>query len=449
MLTIQYGDSVMDTFTTMPEPALAETAPARKHSFQLNRNFALLWTGQAISELGSHITSQGLPLVANLVLGATSSQMGLLVALGMFPVLLIGLLAGVWVDRLRRRPILLIADLARALLLLSIPVAALLGWLHIEQLYLVAALVGILTVFFDVANQAFLPQLVGREQFMEANSKLSASSSLAEVGGPTLAGMLVQALTAPIAIVFDALSFLISALCVGLIRVRESRPSLVTERRHLWQDIRAGLHVIVAHPVLRAIMLCSSTRNFCGGAFAALYSLYIIRELGMTPLLYGVFVGAGGAGAFLGALLANRLARRFNIGRLLIGAVLLDGMAMPLTPLAGGSKVVIVLLLVLAQLVGDFAYTIYEIQALSLRQELVPAHLLGRANASMRVLVEGMVPIGALLAGFVATAIGMRLTLLIAACLCCLLSPIWLLHLPILFSSSRQDQDPGDRQHRL
>jgi MFS family permease len=259
---------------------------------------------------------------------------------------------------------------------------------------------------------------------------MSASSSLAEVGGPTLAGVLVQALSAPIAIVFDVLSFLISAFCIGLIRVGEPRPSLAAERQHIWRDIRAGLHVIVANPVLRAIMLCSSTRNFCGGAFAALYSLYVIRELGMTPLLYGVFVGAGGAGALLGALLANRLARRFTIGRIIIGAALLDGIVMPLTPLAGGTKVVIVLLLMLGQFVGDCAYTIYEIHALSLRQELVPERLLGRANASMRVLV-GMVPVGALLAGFVATVIGMRLTLLIAACLCCFLSPVWLVCSPL------------------
>ena len=433
----------MDTFTNMPEPELAKTAPVRKYGFLLNRNFALFWSGQAISELGSHITGQGLPLVANLVLGATSAQMGLLVVLGMFPVLLVGLLAGVWVDRLRHRPILLSADLARALLLLSIPAAALLHRLHIEQLYLGAALVGILTVFFDVANQAFLPQLVGREQLVEANSKMSASSSLAEVGGPALAGILVQALTAPIAIVFDVLSFLISALCAGLIHVRETRPSPVTERRHLWQDIGAGLHVIVAHPILRAIMLCSSTRNFCGGAFAALYSLYVIRELGMMPLFYGVFVGAGGAGALLGALLSNRLAQRFNVGRILIGVALLDGIMMPLTPLAGGSKVIIVLLLLLGQLVGDFAYAIYEIQALSLRQILVPVHLLGRANASMRVLVTGMVPIGALLAGFIATAIGMRMTLLIAAVLCCILAPLWLFISPIgkmrNFSESGKD----------
>ncbi len=423
----------MDTFTDAPQkkPAKVSATPARKRAFLLNRNFALLWSGQTISELGSHISGQGLPLAANLVLGATAIQMGLLTALGMFPVLLVGLLAGVWIDRLRRRPILLIADLARALLLLSIPIAAMLGLLHIEQLYIVAAVVGVLTVFFDVANQSFLPLLIGREQVVAANSKLSASSSLAEVGGPTLAGVLVQVMTAPIAILFDALSFLVSALCVGLIRVREPRPVLATERQHLLQDIRAGLVVILGNPLLRAIMLCSSTRNFCGGAFAALYSLYVIRELGVTPLFYGVFVGAGGAGALLGALIANPLARRFGIGRVLVGAALLNGMMLPLTPLAGGSKVVIVILLMLGQLIGDFAYAIYEIHALSLRQLLVSEHLLGRANASMRVLVEGMVPVGALLAGFAATAIGMRITLLIAACLCCLLSPIWLFFTPI------------------
>ncbi len=421
----------MDTFTNAPQKKPALVASVRKRAFLLNRNFALLWGGQTISALGSHITGQALPLAANLVLGATAVQMGLLTALGMFPVLLVGLLAGVWVDRLRRRPILLIADLARAGLLLSIPIAALLGLLRIEQLYIVAALVGVLTVFFDVANQAFLPLLVARGQVVAANSKLSASSSLAEVGGPTLAGILVQGMTAPIAIFFDALSFLVSALCVGLIRVREVRPIIVTERQHLLQDIRAGLHVILGNPVLRAIMLCSSTRNFCGGAFAALYSLYVIRELGMTPLFYGVFVGAGGAGALLGALMANRLARRFGIGRVVVSAALLDGLVMPLTPLAGGSKVTIVILLMLGQLIGDFAYAIYEIHVLSLRQLLVPEHLLGRANASMRVLVEGMVPVGALLAGFAAEAIGMRMTLLIAACLCCLLAPMWLVFSPI------------------
>jgi MFS family permease len=416
----------MDTFTD-EQPTKLPVTLAKKRTFLLNRNFALLWGGQTISEFGSHITNQALPLTANFLLGAAAVQMGLLAALGMLPVLLVGLLAGVWVDRLRRRPILIIADLARAALLLSIPIAFLLGWLRIEQLYIVAALVGVLTVFFGVANQSFLPLLVIREQTVEANSKLSASGALAEVGGPTLAGMLVQIMTAPIAILLDALSFLVSAFCVGLIRIQEPRPVLIKEHQHLWQDIRAGLGTIVGNPVLRAIMLCSSTRNFCGGAFAALYLLYVIRELGMGPLFYGVFVGAGGAGALLGALLANRLAQRFGIRRVLIGAALLDGLMMPLTPLAGGPKVVLVIMLTLAQLVGDCAYTIYEIHALSLRQLLVPEHLLGRANASMRVLVEGMVPLGALLAGFAAEVVGIRMTLLGAACLCCLLAPVWLL----------------------
>ncbi len=423
----------METFTDVPEeqPAELTITPIGKRTFWLNRNFALLWGGQAISELGSHITGQALPLTANLLLGATTAQMGLLAALSMLPVLLLGLFAGVWIDRLRRRPILIIADLARAILLLSIPVAALAGWLRIEQLYTVAILVGVLTLFFGVANQSFLPLLVARERIVEANSKLSASSSLAEIGGPTLAGILVQVMTAPLAILLDAFSFLVSAFSVGLIRVCEPQPALSKERHHLLQDIRAGLRTIVGNPVLRAIMLCSSTRNFCGGAFAALYLLYVIRELGMGPLFYGLFVGAGGAGAFLGALLANRLAQRFGSGRVLIGAALLGGLMMPLTPLAGGSKVLIVILLACGQLVGDCAYMIYEIHALSLRQMLVPEHLLGRANASMHVLVEGMVPLGTLLAGFTAEAIGIRMTLLIAACLCCLLAPMWLLFSPL------------------
>lgn len=422
----------MDTFTDVPEeePVEIATTLGRKHAFWLNRNFAWLWSGQTISELGSHITVQALPLTANLLLGATTLQMGLLAALGMIPVLLVGLFAGVWVDRLRRRPILIIADLARAALLLSIPVAFLLGWLHIEQLYCITALVGVLTVFSGVASQSLLPLLVTRAQIIVANSKQSASSALVEIGGPTLAGMLVQVVSAPIAILLDALSFLISALCSAMIRVHEPEPVVNKKRQHLWQDIHAGISAIVSNPTLRAIMLCSGTRNFCGGAFAALYLLYVIRDLGVGPLFYGVFVGAGGAGALLGALLADRLVQRIGIRRILIGAALLDGLVMPLTPLAGGPKLVIILMLTLSQLVGDCAYTIYEIHALSLRQLLTPEHLLGRANASMRVLVEGMVPIGALLAGFTATAIGIRMTLLIAACLCCVLAPLWLFVTP-------------------
>jgi MFS family permease len=401
----------------------------QKQRFFINRAFALLWTGQTISEFGSRITREGLPLAANLVLGATALQMGLLAAFGMLPVLLVSLLAGVWVDRVRRRPILIIADIGRALLLLSVPVAALLGVLRIEQLYVVTALVGALTVFFEVAHQSFLPTIVRREQIVEGNSKLSASGSLAEVGGPALAGVLVQAITAPFAILFDALSFLASALCIGLIR--DPEPAPVAEHQQFLRDVREGLRMVLSNPVLRAIALSTSTRSFCGGTFAALYGLYVIRVLKVTPSVFGVLVGMGGVGALLGAFMARSLVRRCGIGPVLIGSALLSSALMLTTPLASGPQLLVVLLLMLSQLLGDCAYEIYIIHSTSLLQMLVPQGSLGRASASLQFLAGGMVPLGALLSGVVAGMIGMRATLLIASLLALLLSSAWLIFSPV------------------
>ncbi|HEX6480959.1 MAG TPA: MFS transporter [Ktedonobacteraceae bacterium] len=390
------------------------TTPVAKPGWLISRNFALLWIGQTISAFGSRITREGLPLTANLVLRATPGEMGLLAAAGTLPVLLIGLLAGVWVDRLRRRPILIIADISRAVLLGTVPVAAALGVLHIEQLYVVAVLVGALTVFFEVANQSFLPTLVQREHIVEGNSKLSTSESLAEIGGPALAGVLVQAITAPVAILFDAISFLASALCAGFIRVHEPAPSPTGERQSLWREMREGLRLVLGNPLLRATTAALSVRAFFGGAFATLYGLYVIRQLGVTPAIYGLLVTMGGLGALAGALLAGRIVSRFGLGRTLIGAMLLSGGVSVLTPLAGGPKLLVVALLMTAQLVGDFGMEVYLIHAVSLRQSMIPDRFLGRANASANFLVGGMLTIGALLAGLVGGMIGMRLTLLIA-----------------------------------
>jgi MFS family permease len=407
------------------------TKPVAKRGWLISRNFALLWIGQTISAFGSRITREGLPLTANLVLRATPGDMGLLAAAGTLPVLLIGLLAGVWVDRLRRRPILIIADISRAGLLGTVPLAAALGVLRIEQLYLVALLVGGLTVFFEVANQSFLPTLVQREHIVEGNSKLSTSESLAEIGGPALAGVLVQAITAPIAILFDALSFLASALCAGFIRVREPAPSLPEERQSLWREMREGLHLVLGNPLLRATTAALSVRAFFGGAFATLYGLYVIRQLGLTPAVYGLLVTMGGLGALIGALLAGRIVRRFRLGRTLIGAMLLSGSVSVLTPLAGGPKLLVVALLMTTQLVGDFGMEVYLIHALSLRQSMIPDRFLGRANASANFLEGGMLTIGALLAGLVGGMIGMRLTLLIATIAGLLISSSLLLFSPV------------------
>ncbi|HLI06559.1 MAG TPA: MFS transporter [Ktedonobacteraceae bacterium] len=403
---------------------------SKKLPFLIRRNFALQWSGQTISVFGSHITGMGLELTANLTLRANASQMGLLAALGSAPVLLVGLFAGVWVDRVRRRPVMIASDLARALLLVTVPVAAVLGLLHIEQLYVVTVLVGMLTVFYQVANQSFLPTLVRREEIVEANGKLSASSSLAEIGGPTLGGVLVQMLTAPFAILFDVASFLVSALCTSLIRVREPAPVPQAEGESAWKEMREGLRLLSGNSLLRAVTVSSAIRNFSGSAFAALYGLYVIRVLDVTPALFGVLVTAGGAGALLGAFATGRIVRHFGTGRVLIGAMLLAAVLSLLTPLATGPDIIVYAMLFTGQLIGDFGLAIYLINEVSLLQVLVPDQSLGKASASMRFLIEGMIPIGAILAGMLGTIWGMRLTLL-AGCMGFCLSALWLVFSPL------------------
>lgn len=403
------------------------TAPARLWK---NAEFLKLWTGQSISELGSRITREGLPLAAVLVLGATPAQMGLLAAVGGAPVLLTGLLAGVWVDRLKRRPILIAADIGRAILLGSIPAAAFLGILNVWQLYIVLALSGILTVLFDVAYVAYLPGLVERENIVEGNSKLALSGAAAEVAGPGLAGVLIQTVTAPIAILLDAISFLVSVLTLSLIRKPEPPPAPAGERKPIAHEIREGLRATWGNKVLRAFLLSAGTTSFFGSFFGALYTLYAIRELGLGPAALGVTIAMGGVGDLVGALLAARLVKRYGLGPTLIGSFALGGGAAFLIPFASGPVVVAVGFLMAAQLVGDMLQTVYAINEVSVRQSITPDRLLGRTNASIQMLSAGIGPVGALAAGVLGESIGLRPTLTIAA-VGGLLAILWLVFSPV------------------
>ncbi len=404
--------------------------PKRFSGLWHNPDFMKLWTGQTISQFGSRITRDGLPLAAVLTLAATPAQMGGLIAVGALPVLLVGLFAGVWVDRLRRRPIMIIADVGRALLLGTIPVAAFLGVLTIWQLYIVAALTGILTVFFDVADQSFLPTVVQREHVMEGNSKLGASDAVAEVGGPALAGVLIQLLTAPIAMAFDALSFLASALCINLIRTVEPPPKPAEQRQKVWQEIGEGLRLVLGHPLLRPLAAGSAMRSFFGSFFAALYSLYAVRELGVPPAILGLLIGLGGIGGLAGALLVGPIMRRFGPGKTLIWSLALGTGLQLFVPLAGGPLILVALFFGTAQLLGDIGGTVYAISEVSLRQSVIPDRLLGRANASMHFLVGAVSPIGPLIAGALGEIIGLQLTLLISV-LGMLSSTLWLIFSPV------------------
>jgi len=402
--------------------------PSRPASLWRDLDFVKLWIGQTISEIGSRVTVVALPLIAVLVLNAKPLQMGMLAGIGGLASLIFGLAAGLCVDRLRPRPILIVTDLGRAAALGSIPLAAVFGVLQMPQIYIVVAVAGILTVLFDVAYQSYLPSLVERNQVLEGNSKLALSSSIAEIVGPGLTGILVQVFTAPMAILLDALSFLASALTVWL--VRKPEPQVVPiPGSHVWEELIAGMRAIAESPIRRAIAGHSATAGFFGGFFASLYVLYAISDLRLSPALLGGVIAVGGAGNVLGAGIAPRLMGRFGPGVTLIGSLLVMGAASLMIPLAHGSVVTATAFLMLAQ-VGDVCWPVFNVCELSLRQAITPGEVLGRVNAAMQMANRGLLPIGALGAGTLAEMTGVRPALAVGAA-GLLLSSLWLVLSPI------------------
>jgi predicted MFS family arabinose efflux permease len=388
-----------------------------------------LWVGQAISAFGSHITWQALPLTALLVLAANPTEIGFLTAIETVPVFLFGLVAGVWVDRLRRRPIMIVADLGRALLLGSIPVAAIFGVLSLPQLFIVAGLAGTLTIFFDVADQSYLPTLVEREHILEGNSKIITSRSIAEITGQPAGGLLVQLITAPFAIAVDALSFLISALCITLIRKPESAPSQPEQRQPVLKEALEGLQVTFSNAILRALTFSAIQRTFFGSFFGTLYIIFIVKELQMPVWVTGVLVGAGGVSSLLGSVIAERVTRRFGVGKILIGATLAPAMTNLLVPLTGGPFWLAFTILIIGQL-SDAGWAIFFISETSTRQSVTPEHQLGRVNASAHFLLGGAGLLGAIVGGLLGDLIGIRLTLFIAVA-GLMLAVLWMLFSPV------------------
>jgi MFS family permease len=353
--------------------------------------------------------------MAILVLNATPGQIAILRAADLVPGFLIGLMAGVFVDRLRRRPVMIAADIGRALLLGSIPLVALTGHARIEQLYLVALLASILTVFFDIAEQSYIPAVVSRDQLIDANSRLTATQSIAEVGGFGIAGWLVQWFTAPFAIAIDAVTFLVSAVFVTTIRTPEPPPALRVERRSVWREMLEGLAAIRNDPALRAIALSVAAFECCFGIVGTIYSLYALRELGFMPGLLGLVFAVGGVSSLAAAVLASRVTRRFGIGPAMIGGLVLATVGVLFMPLARGAGIVALLLLLAQQVVGDGGATIYEINQASLRQAIAPTALMGRINAGIRFTALGATLLGTAAGALLAQTIGYRPTLVVGA----------------------------------
>ncbi len=395
-----------------------------------NPEFLKFWTGETVSFLGSEITTLALPLTAVLVLKATPAQMGVLAAMRNLPFLLVGLIAGVWVDRLRRRPLLIASDAACAVLLGSIPAAAFLGFLGMAHLYVVSFLIGLITVIAMVAYQAFIPSLVMRQQIVEANSKLEVSSSVAGIAGPGMAGLLVQIVTAPVAILVDSFSFLVSAAFLGIIRTPEPPPIPHDQRRSALRQMGEGLRRVLANPLLKAVVLCGGSHNFFSRMIDALYVLYVADALRIEPGVLGLILACGGPGALLGALVAAPLARRLGLGPTIVASQVLTGISRLLIPLAMGPKPAVVATLMAGEFLLGLARPVFNINQVSLRQRITPDRLQGRMNATMRFIMWAFTPAGALLGGLLGEAIGLRKTMLIAA-LGVLLAFLWALLSPL------------------
>ncbi|HEU4328636.1 MAG TPA: MFS transporter [Roseiflexaceae bacterium] len=393
-------------------------------------DFLKFWFGQTVSVFGSAITGLALPLVAAIALNATPAQMGLLGAAATAPFLLVGLFVGVWVDRKRRRPILIATDIGRALLLLIIPLAAWLGALRIELLYLVEFLVGVMTVFFEVAYQSYLPSLVTREELVEGNSKLEVSRSAGQIAGPGLAGLLIELITAPIAIIVDAVSFLLSGVALALIRRPEPEPEQPAERNSIWKDIGEGLSWVGKHPLLRPIICCTATTNLCTGMWGAVLTLFMIDQLKLSAGMMGLIMSIGAPGTMVGALVAAKVAQRIGLGPAIVGSALLGGLSGLLIPLAGIFPAAGVPLLIGSQFFMGMAFVVYNINQISLRQTITPDRLMGRMNASIRFVVWGILPIGALLGGALGTLLGIFPTLVISS-LGLLLAFLWVQFSPV------------------
>lgn len=371
-----------------------------------HRDFRLLWGGETVSELGSQVSFLAIPLVAVTELRATTLQIGALTASSTAAFLLVGLPAGAWVDRLRRRRVMIVADVGRTLALGSVPVSYALGSLGLLQLYLVTLMSGVLTVYFDVAYQSYLPSLVGRERLVEGNAKLTGSSQVARVAGPSLAGTLVQAVGGPYAVAVDAASFLASAAGVGAIRAPEAAP-LVPEggHRRLYVDIGEGLRFVLGHPLLRAIAATTATANLFGGIQSAVEILFLVRVLHVSPAIIGLLFAAASVGGVLAALTATRVARRVGGARATLVGIFTcgGGLLVPLsTPGAG-------LLLFAGGLFAlSFGAVLYNVNQVSFRQQLCPERMLGRMNATMRFIVWGVLPVGGIAGGVIGTVIGLR-----------------------------------------
>ena len=371
--------------------------------------FRRLWTAAAVSAVGSRITRTALPVIAVSSLAATPRQAALLGALSWGPGAVIGLVAGGWVDRRRKRTLLVVADVLRAVLVLSLPIAHVLGALHLAHLYVVAAIVGAASALFYLTELSYLPELVSGEQLVDANGVTQATESVAEITGPALAGGLIRAIGAPLAVTLDALSYLWSA--TFLRGLPDALPEAAAgPRSTIAGDLRTGFAALWRDRVVRRLALSELGAAMASGTFLGLYMVFALRALALGEATVGLVIGFGGVGALLGATLAPRLARVHATGWLLPLCLISQAAAL-LIPAATGSAALVIGFLVAHQLLGDGARTAYGVIAISLRQRRLEPATMGRANAALHAVETGILLVAAIGAGELAERIGLRTTM--------------------------------------
>jgi MFS family permease len=402
----------------------------RKRSTKLiaHKGFRRLWFGQSVSEFGSQITTLAMPLAAVVVLHASTFQVGLLTTTGYAAFLLVGLPAGAWVDRMRRKSVMITADILRALLLASVPVAYGLGVLTLWQLYVVTFIQGIATVFFDVAYMSYVPGLVGREHVAEANAKLQATVSMAQVSGPSASGFLIGLLSAPVAFVANAGTFVVSVVSLFAIREREPAPER-TGQTSLRQEMAEGLRFVLRQPILRMIAGCTSTSNLFSSAITAVSIVFLVRQVHLDASTIGLLTSLGAVGGIVGAFSCGLLRRWIGSARIIWVSLVVTGPFALLLPLTQPGPRVI------CYAVGMFMFSlgavVYNVHQASFRQLLCPPRLLGRMNATVRFIVWGTLPLGGLLGGALGSWLGNRNALWVAA-IGMNLATVWLLASPLM-----------------
>jgi predicted MFS family arabinose efflux permease len=379
-----------------------------------DRDFMRLWGAQAVSSFGARIAREGLPMAAVITLKAGPQALGVFAALVLGAQAAVGLFAGVLADRLPKRRLLIAADLARALVLAAVPVAALTGRLTLAEIYLAAVLMGAANVVFDVADHAYLPSLIDTADLTEANARLSATEAVAEVGGPALTGVLVGVMAPPIAVGLNALTYLLSALLLSRIR-GDARHARAGDAEPFRLDLAAGLRLVLANSLIRPLWLADVGKSFFGNFFAALYILLALNVLRLSTPMLGLTIALGGVGGLAGATLAPWLTRRLGAGPTILLTGLAGGAMLFFIPLAAGPPLAAMAMLAAAQLVGDGLQTVSAIGSASLRQSVLPPHQLGRAGGAFATGAAAAGVAGALAGGGLGAAIGPRETLLIAA----------------------------------